>query len=130
MEALITRRGPAALARRICAPRELDDFNSLNPTMAEHVRFLSSRWTLKEAAYKSLSTYQLSTKLTWKSLHLRHLPTGAPILHLDQKSPSVDNPEGAGQTAAGVDGEQVELMASLSGDAGIVVGVVIAVRKG
>ena len=58
---------------------------------------------LKEAGYKALS----DSLLSWKSFELKHSARGAPELAL-------------------VENAGVHLLASLSHDAGIVVGVVIA----
>ena len=81
---------------------------------------------LKEAAYKSLSLRYL----TWKSFDLRYLPNGAPTIHLIANG--LDSEKGGlGEDGRGLAHEGgVNLMASLSGDAGVLVGVVIALRKG
>jgi len=81
------------------------------------------RWTLKEAAYKSLPSYLPAQRLGWKSLDVRYLPNGAPTLHLI-KGNAINNDNADGSDL------RVDFMASLSGDAGVLVGVVVALRKG
>lgn len=81
-----------------------------------------SRWVLKEAAYKALSPH-ISTGLTWKSLDVDHLPSGQPTI----RYAPVDTTSGRSATLVGMD---IDLMCTLSHDAGVVVGVVIAQTKG
>ena len=80
-----------------------------------------SSWVLKEAGYKALAAYHSSTKINWKSFDLRYLPSGAPVLYFIQPLGHLKN---GVQTDPGV-----ELISSLSGDAGVLVGVVIAQQK-
>lgn len=76
-------------------------------------------WVLKEAAYKALPAHHLPQRLSWKSLDLRYLLNGAPTLHLV-------HPDAPGVTVVG----GVQFMATISGDAGVVVGVVVASGRG
>jgi holo-[acyl-carrier protein] synthase len=83
---------------------------------------LISRWVLKEAAYKALSAH-ISTGLTWKSLEVDHLPSGQPTIRYSPSDTTVGR-------SPGLVGMEVDLMCTLSHDAGVVVGVVIAQTKG
>ncbi|KAK8853100.1 holo-[acyl-carrier-protein] synthase [Kwoniella newhampshirensis] len=115
--AIIIRRGADKVARRICTDGEYDLFRAIEVPKGDEqeglldrrLRFLSSRWTLKEASYKSLASH-LPTLPTWKSLEVTHLPSGQPILRPTDRTIT----------------ERYSLMGSLSHDAGVVVGVVIA----
>jgi len=77
------------------------------------------RWVLKEAAYKALSAH---VPLTWKSLEVDNLPSGQPTIRY------IPDDTTAGRSAMMV-GMEVDLMCTLSHDAGVVVGVVIAQTK-
>lgn len=86
---LITRRTPTKLATRILSPTELQQWQTiprtisippstitverdLDAVMAEKwFRFLTVRWTIKEAAYKALSPVY---KPTWKDLTVSKVP--------------------------------------------------------
>ena len=76
---------------------------------------------LKEAAYKALSGH-ISAGLNWKSLHVDNLPSGQPTIRYSPDETSF------GRDASMV-GMDVDLMCTLSHDAGVVVGVVIAQTK-
>lgn len=78
-----------------------------------------NRWVLKEAAYKAISAH---VPLTWKSLEVDNLPSGRPII---QYNPD-DTTTGRSTSLVGM---EVDLMCTLSHDAGMVVGVVIAQTK-
>lgn len=80
------------------------------------------RWTLKEAAYKAVPPHYLARRLTWKSLDLRYPPSGGPILQLSEDM------LGKNEEASTEGG--LKFLASLSHDAGIVVGVVVAQQGG
>jgi phosphopantetheinyl transferase (holo-ACP synthase) len=77
------------------------------------------RWVLKEAAYKALSVH---VPLTWKALEVDRLPSGQPTIRY---SPD-DTTTGRSTSMVGM---EVDLMCTLSHDAGVVVGVVIAQTK-
>jgi holo-[acyl-carrier protein] synthase len=135
-QALITRRSPQKLAKRICSPTEYKRYQALSPSSTsnqEILRFLSTRqvqlhipriglmhrWVLKEAAYKALSAH---VPLTWKSLEVDNLPSGQPTIRY---SPD-DTTTGRSTSMVGM---ELDLMCTLSHDAGVVVGVVIAQTK-
>ena len=59
----------------------------------------------------------------WKSLEVDHLPSGQPIIRYLSEDTT------AGRSAAMI-GMGVDLMCTLSHDAGVIVGVVIAQTKG
>ncbi|WRT70363.1 uncharacterized protein IL334_007361 [Kwoniella shivajii] len=122
---LLSRRDPLRLAKKICTEREYESFKALSITRSndiseieggknesqlvdQQIRFLSCRWTLKEAAYKSLSM-QIHP-LRWQDLDISHSISGAPILFPTNQSHRV----------------KFTLLGSLSHDADVVVGVVIA----
>lgn len=42
LEGVVARRGAAALAKRICSPREYTEFSSIAPD--QHLKYLSSRY--------------------------------------------------------------------------------------
>ncbi|TYJ57117.1 hypothetical protein B9479_002218 [Cryptococcus floricola] len=141
----VRRRGAGKVARRILTSGEMERFvkiggSSSSPSLGsslgsleksknageekededliqKQVKFLSSRWCIKEAAYKSL-TPLLPRPPSWKSFHLAHSPSGQPSLDIVQLP-------GLG----GGGGERWRLMATLSHDAGVVVGVVVALDK-
>jgi phosphopantetheinyl transferase (holo-ACP synthase) len=79
------------------------------------------RWVLKEAAYKALSAH-IPIGLNWKSLDVDNLPSGQPTIRYlpDDTSTGRDAP---------MVGMDVDFMCTLSHDAGVVVGVVIAQTK-
>jgi hypothetical protein len=85
------------------------------------------RWAIKEAAYKSLYPH---VRTTFRSFDLRKSKgSGQPKLHLIGHTTS--KPEQShGDGDSNIDVEEVDLVASLSHDAGVVVGVVIAQRRG
>ncbi|WVF73177.1 hypothetical protein IAT40_007996 [Kwoniella sp. CBS 6097] len=172
-ESLLLRRGANKIAKRICTEREYTEFQSLSLTLVKQshgslnsprsdstgsaadgkedelfqkqVRFLSCRWALKEAAYKSLSPTlhalseinlaqgnldltstdseisssrsnpdtSVSAALNWKDLDIIKHPSGSLVLRPTNSSYD----------------EKYGLLASLSHDAGVVVGVVIAQLK-
>ncbi|WWD19514.1 holo-[acyl-carrier-protein] synthase [Kwoniella shandongensis] len=122
---LILRRGADKLAKRICTEGEYSLFKEIEQPPRgssidqevldeKRLRFLSSRWTLKEASYKSLASHLPGHPPTWKSLEITHSPSGQPILRPTDR----------------IVAEKYSLMGSLSHDAGVVVGVVIAQRSG
>ncbi|WVW86015.1 hypothetical protein I302_108053 [Kwoniella bestiolae CBS 10118] len=131
-KSLLLKRDPSKLAKRICTVKEYELFSELSheqsssgrPTKGEapsneegglidhQLRFLSCRWALKEAAYKSLSPHLPG--ITWKDLQITHSPIGSLVLYPTRKEYR----------------ERFELLGSLSHDAGMVVGVVIAQFKG
>lgn len=78
-----------------------------------------NRWVLKEAAYKALSAH---LPLIWKSLTVDHLPSGQPTITFKSDDTT------AGRSALMI-GMEVDLMCTISHDAGVVVGVVIAQTK-
>lgn len=85
---------------------------------ADHIR-----WCLKEAAYKSLSSH---IRPRWSGFDILTGPHAPPRIRMtDRLILRRDSDLGPAMS----DG-QVELMASLSNDAGVVVGVVIAMKKG
>ncbi|KAI9638070.1 4'-phosphopantetheinyl transferase superfamily [Dioszegia hungarica] len=116
-EGLLARRGAQALARRICSKREYDEFRSVPAD--QHVKYLSSRWCLKEAAYKSLSSH---SHPRWTGFDIHTSSYSAPTIRFTDRLLL--------RSGATLRREEVEMMASLSNDAGVVVGVVIAMRKG
>jgi len=67
--ALLQRRSPSALARRILSQPELEDWNT---TRSDHARFLAVRWALKEATYKAVYP---TLRPTWKDVSYH--PLGA-----------------------------------------------------
>jgi len=77
------------------------------------------RWVLKEAAYKAISAH---VPLNWKSLEVDKLPSGQPTIRYGTDDTT------AGRSTSMV-GMEVDLMCTLSHDAGVVVGVVIAQTK-
>ncbi|ORY24963.1 4'-phosphopantetheinyl transferase superfamily [Naematelia encephala] len=114
LESVIRRRGARSLARRICSPTELDSFPLSN--LKDQVRFLATRWTLKEAAYKSLPP-NLQHGITWSTFNIIHHPTGSPLLAFqDSEKTEHLSPRGVGAA----------FLCSLSHDADVCVGVVIA----
>ena len=132
-QALITRRTPQKLAQRICSPTEYKRYQALSPSSTSNqdiLRFLSTRyvqlhisgtvltyrWVLKEAAYKAISAH---VPLTWKLIEVDNLPSGQPTIRY---SPD-DTTTGRRTSMVGM---EVDLMCTLSHDAGVVVGVVIA----
>jgi len=135
-QALINRRTAQKLAKRICAPTEYKRYQALGSSSTsnkEILRFLSTRyvqlhvprielmnrWVLKEAAYKAISAH---VPLTWKSLEVDKLPSGQPTIRYNPEDTTT------GRSTAMV-GMEVDLMCTLSHDAGVVVGVVIAQTK-
>ncbi|ODN81497.1 hypothetical protein L202_01919 [Cryptococcus amylolentus CBS 6039] len=151
----VRRRGAGKVARRILTSGEMERFvkiqSSSSPSLGsslgflekgkdagkeekegdedliqKQVKFLSSRWCIKEAAYKSL-TPLLPRPPSWKSFHLAHSPSGQPSLDIVQL-PGPGLP-GLGGGGGGGGGERWRLMATLSHDAGVVVGVVVALDK-
>lgn len=84
-----------------------------------------NRWAIKEAAYKSLYPY---VKTTFRSFDLRKSKGGQPKLHLIGHT-TPEKSHGGGDGDSNIDVEAVDLVASLSHDAGVVVGVVIAQRR-
>jgi phosphopantetheinyl transferase (holo-ACP synthase) len=70
---------------------------------------------LKEAAYKSISFLEFDSKITWKSFEVKY-ERGAPKIRLKDGMRLKE-------------GGTVDLMGSLSHDAGCVVGVCVAIRK-
>jgi phosphopantetheinyl transferase (holo-ACP synthase) len=77
------------------------------------------RWVLKEAAYKAISAH---VPLTWKSLEVNNLPSGQPTIRYNTN----DTTTGRSTSMVGM---ELDLMCTLSHDAGVVVGVVIAQTK-
>ncbi|RSH94045.1 hypothetical protein EHS25_006699 [Saitozyma podzolica] len=126
-EGVIARRGFQVVAKRICCARELDEFGALRDDPGLRIRYLSGRWAIKEAAYKSLYPH---VRTTFRSFDLRKSKgSGQPKLHLIGHTTS--KPEQShGDGDSNIDVEEVDLVASLSHDAGVVVGVVIAQRRG
>ena len=135
-QALINRRTAQKLAKRICTPTEYKRYQALGPSSTsnqEILRFLSTRyvqlhiprielmnrWVLKEAAYKAISAH---VPLTWKSLEVDKLPSGQPTIRYNPE----DTTTGRSTSMVGM---EVDLMCTLSHDAGVVVGVVIAQTK-
>lgn len=132
---LLARRSPELVAKRICSPIELRAFGKEDESAV--LRFLSTRsvahrtvrirtcgltddrWVLKEAAYKALSARYA---VTWKSLEVDHSPSRQPVVRYIR--PNATNSTGGLGVAINTDG--IELMCTLSHDAGVVVGVVIA----
>lgn len=144
---VLSRRTPPVVAKRICSPAEYKRFQSLFPSSPVNhrsgpddriLRYLSTRsvttlvlqpiqdllyrWVLKEAAYKALSAH-VPVGLTWKSLHVDHLPSGQPTIRF------IADDTTTGRSAT-MQGMEVDLMCTISHDAGVVVGVVIAQTKG
>jgi len=131
-QALITRRSPQKLAKRICSPTEYKRYQAIVKSTSNQdiLRFLSTRyvqlhifravltyrWVLKEAAYKAISAH---VHLTWKSLEVDKLPSGQPTMRYSADDTTT------GRSTSMV-GTEVDLMCTLSHDAGVVVGVVIA----
>ncbi|KAL1929058.1 hypothetical protein VTP01DRAFT_2117 [Rhizomucor pusillus] len=74
---LVSRRGSRPLARRILSPRELQEFDTL-PNKKDQVRYLGSRWCIKEAIYKALYP---AHKLEWKQVWVTK-EKGKPVLHV------------------------------------------------
>ncbi|WWD03498.1 hypothetical protein V865_001550 [Kwoniella europaea PYCC6329] len=127
-KSLLLKRDPTKLAKRICTTKEYELFTNLtiakgSPSTANHndttkeesdelldkqLRFLSCRWALKEAAYKSLSPHL--NPITWKDLQINHSSNGSLVLYPTQKEHR----------------DKFDLLGSLSHDGGMVVGVVIA----
>ncbi|OWZ63521.1 hypothetical protein AYX15_04553 [Cryptococcus neoformans] len=137
----VIRRGADKVAKRICTPGELKRFEKLardsearqigpesahsskiqleltSPALGtedildRQVRFLSSRWCIKEAAYKSLSPL-LPRPPSFKTFELAHSSTGQPTLDIISEAK-----------------DRYALLSSLSHDAGVVVGVVIAMDR-
>ncbi|WWC64441.1 uncharacterized protein I303_107051 [Kwoniella dejecticola CBS 10117] len=135
---LLLKRDPYKVAKRICTEAEFELFGRLSMTgnatststststptnssfeenaegsqvLERQLRFLSCRWALKEAAYKSLSAHLHG--ISWKDLHITHTKSGAPVLYPTQKDHR----------------DRFDLIGSLSHDAGMVVGMVIAQFK-
>lgn len=82
------------------------------------------RWVLKEAAYKSISSRY---PVGWKDLHVDHLPSGQPrIRYTPPPTPPTSIPGPEGDTRFDGMESHLDLMCTLSHDAGVVVGVVIA----
>ncbi|WWC91568.1 uncharacterized protein L201_006514 [Kwoniella dendrophila CBS 6074] len=126
---LLLRRDPYKLAKRICTPNEYELFSELKTTteaksrvengesgeiglIDKQLRFLSSRWALKEATYKSLSSHL--SRLTWQDLQItKNHKSGSLIL-----TPTKEENR-----------NKFDLLGSLSHDGGMVVGVVIAQFK-
>ncbi|KAI9256494.1 4'-phosphopantetheinyl transferase [Phascolomyces articulosus] len=79
---LITRRGRTHLAKRILSPKELEEFIQRFPhedsVLDQQVKYLGSRWCIKEAVYKAL--YPIH-KLEWKQVTVAK-DQGKPILHV------------------------------------------------
>ncbi|WVQ84905.1 hypothetical protein IAT38_007068 [Cryptococcus sp. DSM 104549] len=134
----VLRRGAAKVAKRVCSSGELERFEKIGSTLAgsgasstgstgggagtggvkgpedlldKQVRFLSTRWSIKEAAYKAISPL-LSRPPSFKTFELSHSPAGQPRLNI------------VASEAKG----RYSLMTTLSHDAGVVVGVVIAME--
>ncbi|WWC71880.1 uncharacterized protein I206_105839 [Kwoniella pini CBS 10737] len=126
---LLIKRDPYKIAKRICTSNEFDLFKKLDivserngngnensienkdELIEKQLKFLSSRWTLKEASYKSLSNHLL--KINWKDLEINKNKNGSLNLYPIQKDHR----------------DKFNLIASLSHDAGLIVGVVIAQFK-
>lgn len=133
-EGFVQRRGVQAAAKRICCPRELDEFASLKPS--RQINYLSSRfvqnrlslsmipvrvvadgfrWAIKEAGYKALSPYFLTS---FHSFDMSKHASGQPSLRLV-----------APLSITGVlKPEDVQLMTTISHDAGVLAAVVVALR--
>ncbi|KAI7854398.1 4'-phosphopantetheinyl transferase superfamily [Circinella umbellata] len=79
---LVTRRGRLPLAKRILSLKEWDEFNQRFPNehlvIDQQVKYLGSRWCIKEAVYKAL--YPIH-KLEWKQVTVEK-DQGKPILHV------------------------------------------------
>ncbi|WVQ73008.1 hypothetical protein IAR50_002571 [Cryptococcus sp. DSM 104548] len=128
----VRRRGAGKVAKRILTSGEMERFDRIGTSASssskaeggvegeeedliqKQVKFLSSRWCIKEAAYKSLSPL-LPRPPSWKSFQLVHSPSGQPSLDIVQEQDQMR--------------ERWRLMSTLSHDAGVVVGVVLALDK-
>ncbi|WVO12494.1 holo-[acyl-carrier-protein] synthase [Cryptococcus depauperatus] len=113
----VARRGAEKVARRICSPKEFERFRRIASTrqgdvLDQQVQFLSSRWCIKEAAYKSLFGL-LPSSPTFKTFQLVHASTGQPRLDIVPQEIAAN----------------YALMPTLSHDAGVVVGVVVSLDK-
>lgn len=86
------------------------------------------RWVLKEAAYKSISS---RFHVGWKDLQVNHLPSGQPTIKYTPDPKTKTSTSNAmtrtrsSQSDVGME-SHIDLMCTLSHDAGVVVGVVIA----
>ncbi|CAO3595742.1 unnamed protein product [Absidia cylindrospora] len=87
---LISRTGREPFARRILSPKEYEEFFQLYPQrkvldalqQERQIRYLGSRWCIKEAVYKALyPTY----KLQWKQVTVDK-EKGKPILCINDAS--------------------------------------------
>ncbi|KZT72647.1 4'-phosphopantetheinyl transferase [Daedalea quercina L-15889] len=71
--ALVQRKSATRLASRILSPPELVTWNSIPAAdVTRRLRFLSVRWSIKEAAYKAMYP---TTRPTWKELTFLDNPT-------------------------------------------------------
>ncbi|TXT07252.1 hypothetical protein VHUM_03422 [Vanrija humicola] len=120
IEGVISRRGAARLAARICSAREQAQFAALadNTSGADtlaraQLRFLSARWAAKEAAYKALPF-----AVGWKDVELGYAPSGRPLLALVGGA-GVDEARSGAPRA-------ISLLATISHDAGVLVAAVVA----
>lgn len=131
-EGFVQRRGVQAAAKRICCPRELDEFASVKPS--RQINYLSSRfatdptvhadywvmadgdrWATKEAGYKALSPYFLTS---FHSFDMCKHASGQPNLRLV-----------APLSIRGVlKPDDVQLMTTISHDAGVLAAVVVAFK--
>ncbi|KAI8637395.1 4'-phosphopantetheinyl transferase superfamily [Parasitella parasitica] len=77
--ALISRRGSDQLAKRILSPTEYTEFQTkYSVENSNQLRFLGSRWCIKEAVYKAL--YPIH-KLEWKQVTVFKM-AGKPYLSI------------------------------------------------
>ena len=95
-------------------------------------QLIENRWAIKEAAYKSLSSI-CSGRLIWSSFDLDHRPGGSPQLSLTSnqfpiKHRDPDDPNGPSPSLLSTPND-ITFMPSISHDAGVVVGVVLALRS-
>ncbi|KAF1797223.1 4'-phosphopantetheinyl transferase [Mucor lusitanicus] len=76
--ALIARRGSDGLARRILSPTEYTEFTAKYKDDPSELRYLGSRWCMKEAVYKALYPVH---KLEWKQVSVAK-KAGKPYLSI------------------------------------------------
>ncbi|ORX39959.1 4'-phosphopantetheinyl transferase superfamily [Kockovaella imperatae] len=134
IQEVIRRRGADAFVKKICSSAELDAWKSKARGDADQLRFLSSRWAVKEAAHKALSgTHRPDSGLSLKSYSLSHGPNGAPLLSLHPASsvhilaPSVSRQYLESNLYPPT--LTLTLLPSISHDAGLVTAIVIAGLK-
>jgi phosphopantetheinyl transferase (holo-ACP synthase) len=112
------------------------------------------RWALKEAAYKAIPSH-LQQHISWKTLDVNYLASGAPTIRIVFSNfptlPTTATSATPLQYSTSISGsakpsirdvlakvrkeqqrnglEGIQMMASLSGDAGMIVGVVVAMEQ-